>query len=136
MIESLFNSTTLPMLEQVVQFSQRRHSLLASNIANFDTPGYQVRDLSPDRFESALRDAIQTRNEGDSASLNRVGSRRTDPFRDVSRAAKGVLFHDQSNGDLEYQVAELSKNQTRHNMAVAIMESQFQLLQAAISERV
>jgi flagellar basal body rod protein FlgB len=36
---------------------------------------------------------------------------------------------------IEQQVAEMAKNQTRHNLALAILGSQFRLLQAAISER-
>jgi flagellar basal body rod protein FlgB len=37
---------------------------------------------------------------------------------------------------MEQQIAELSKNQMQHNLAVNLLASQFRLLQAAISERV
>jgi flagellar basal body rod protein FlgB len=36
---------------------------------------------------------------------------------------------------IERQVAEITKNQTEHNLALAVMNSQFRLLQVAISER-
>ena len=42
MIQGLFNSTTLPALEQTTVFAQRRHELLAGNIANIDTPDYRA----------------------------------------------------------------------------------------------
>lgn len=40
-------------------FTERRHELLASNIANLDTPDYRARDLSVDRFQNALADSIE-----------------------------------------------------------------------------
>lgn len=132
----MFDQTTIPVLEQVVQFAQSRHSILAGNIANIDTPGYRVRDLSPERFEAALRDAIHSRDQaGSPSSLGSVsaGQRRLE---EVSQDLEGMLFHDDSTGSLEHQVSEIAKNQLRHNLALAIMGNQFRLLQAAISERV
>ncbi|MDR2439345.1 MAG: hypothetical protein LBE12_08255, partial [Planctomycetaceae bacterium] len=40
---ALFDGTTVPVLEQVVNFDEARQALLAGNIANFDTPLYQAR---------------------------------------------------------------------------------------------
>ncbi len=53
MLESLFQSTTVTALEQVVNFTQARHTVLAGNIANIDTPGYQAKDLSVRGFSTA-----------------------------------------------------------------------------------
>ena len=36
--------------------------MLAGNIANMDTPGYQVRDLSVEDFQSQLREVIRKRH--------------------------------------------------------------------------
>ena len=129
---TIFRGTSIPVLEQVVNFAQARHGVLAGNIANMDTPGYQVRDLSPQRFQDLLKEAIANRNERpagpfaghDEAALRQVGAN-----------LQGILFHDRSNDSIEQQVAEMSKNQMQHNMALAIMNSQFRLLQSAISER-
>ena len=41
MFRQLFESSTLPMLEQVVNFTEARHGVLAGNMANLDTPGYR-----------------------------------------------------------------------------------------------
>ncbi len=50
------------MLEQVVDFAQSRHEVLAGNLANLDTPGYRVRDLSQTAFEKQLGEAIRVRD--------------------------------------------------------------------------
>lgn len=69
MIDKMFNSTTIPVLEQVMNFSQARHAVLAGNIANMDTPGYRVRDLSPEKFEAKLKEAL-TEHTPDRGSMS------------------------------------------------------------------
>src|SRR5436190_6124652 len=123
---TMFHGTSIPVLEQVVNFSQARHNVLAGNIANMDTPGYQVRDLSPQRFQELLKEGIASRDEHRSGPF--AGHDET-ALRQVGANLQGILFHDLSNDNIEYQVAEMSKNQMQHNMALAIMNSQFRLLQ-------
>ncbi len=179
MYQAIFENTTIPILEQVVYFTQARHHVLAGNIANLDTPGYRVRDLSVNDFRRQLRKAIEQRHRaariepqpqmvspGDLAYLLSAqlgGEERGDtialrgssqamgpsvtgsstpkePFRpavaDIVEKPKTILYHDDSNVGLEHQVTEMVKNQMEHNLALAIMTSQFRILQAAISERV
>ena len=146
---NLFQSTAIPVLEQVINYSQARHLVLAGNIANLDTPGYRVRDLSQEDFQSRLRDAIRQRHApsaktsasrmspGEMMAASSVGSRRRKPLMaEVAKDTKTILYHDQSNVGIEYQVTEMVKNQSQHNLALSIMASQFRLLQTAISERV
>ena len=130
---SLFQSTTIPLLEQVVNFTQARHGVLAGNLANLDTPGYKVRDLSPDLFEQRLKEAVDTSRYAMPSSPDETGY---DRFAEVKQSMKSILYHDQSDVSLEQQVMEITKNQMRHNLALTIMTNQFRLLQAAISEQV
>ena len=137
MISSVINSSNIPILEQVVQFAQARHQLLAGNIANLDTPGYRVRDLSLDTFQQRLKEAIQARqNDTTRVTPGVVTDSPDDALHRVEDSMKGILFHDNSNVGLEQQVTEISKNQMMHNMAIAIMSNQFRMLQTVISERV
>lgn len=136
MLSQLFAGTPIPALEQVVNFSQARHAVLAGNIANFDTPGYRVRDLSPERFQSRLTDALKRRDAQGPVSPGELNVFPSRQLKHVSQDMEGLLFHDDSNGALEQQVAALAKNQQQHNLAIAVMTNQFRLLQAAITERV
>jgi flagellar basal-body rod protein FlgB len=133
---ALWGGTTIPVLERVVGFAQARHSVLAGNIANMDTPGYRVRDLSEAAFASRLRDEIAARDRGETSALAGARGGRRASAGAADDALAGILYHDDSNPNVETQVAELSKNQIRHNLALAILNSQFRQLQAAISERV
>ena len=59
----MFSAPTLKSLEQTVAFTERRHAILAGNIANTDTPDYQSKDLSVDTFQKSLREAIQAERQ-------------------------------------------------------------------------
>ncbi len=140
MMPSMFESSTIPMLEQVVGFSQARHSVLAGNIANLNTPGYKTRDLSVDNFRSELKSALeaqkQPQKELSPGIMAGVASDSLDPMAEVKETMKAILYHDESDVGIEQQVVELGNNQFMHNMAISIMTSQFRLLETAISERV
>ncbi len=159
MIENLFQSSTIPVLEKVVQFTQARHGVLAGNIANLDTPGYKTRDLNVVAFREQLHSAVARGGSRRAASPGWVGavaplvgpnyqspglSRSDrggepidyDQFRDVDESMKSILFHDESDVALEKQITEIAKNQSLHNLAVSLMVSQMKLLSVAISEQV
>ncbi|WP_164102885.1 flagellar basal body rod protein FlgB [Candidatus Laterigemmans baculatus] len=137
MIQGLFQSTTLPALEQTTAFAARRHELLAGNIANVDTPDYRARDLSVSNFEQSLAAAIDAqRNPGELPPLASPGGAADDPMAGPRAAMETLVYHDGSDVNLERQVTEMSKNQSLHNMAISLMRHQFSVLRAAISERV
>lgn len=137
MIQGLFQSTTLPALEQTTAFAQRRHELLAGNIANLDTPDYRARDLSVENFETSLAAAVRAQqNPGELPPLQSPGEMPRDPMDGPREAMETLVYHDGSDVNLERQVTEMSKNQHLHNMAISLMRNQFSVLRAAISERV
>ena len=148
MLSSIFQSSTIPALEQVVNFTEARHGVLAGNIANLDTPGYKTRDLSPQQFQQALKEAIDVRKHPvlpyDSRSFDgsfTENARNQDTAKiaamsKVKDSMKSILRHDGDDVSMEQQVNELVKNQQQHNLAINIMSAQFRLLKAAITERV
>jgi len=137
MLSGVFQSTTIPILEQVVNFAQARHTVLAGNLANLHTPGYQARDLSVAEFQTRLREALDTRQQQRPArSPGELSTTWTEMAAEAAHNPKSILFHDQSDNAVELQVTEMVKNQLHHNMALTILASQFRLLQAAVSERV
>ena len=137
MMPNLFGSTTIPALAEVLNFAQARHTVLAGNIANVNTPGYRLRDLSPTAFQQKLKEALaESQRSNHSLSPGITQSQPGDSLRDVRPSLENLIYHDDTNIDLEKQVAEMTKNQLLHNFALQIMTDQFQLLQTAISERV
>jgi flagellar basal-body rod protein FlgB len=148
MLSSIFQSSTIPVLEQVVNFTEARHGVLAGNVANLDTPGYKTRDLSPALFQERLKEAIEVRKQPvtpyDSRSfgLTSVDSAQKHEadqlaaFSKVKDSMKSILRHDGDDVSMEQQINEIVKNQQQHNLAINIMSAQFRLLKTAITERV
>ncbi|TWU64782.1 MULTISPECIES: flagellar basal body rod protein FlgB [Crateriforma] len=129
----ILNSGTLPALQETLNFAQKRHDLLASNIANLSTPGYRARDISVDDFQQALSDSIAGYNDRPSGSVTPFT--RDDVFSGPRAATEQIVYHDDSDVSLEQQVTEIGKNQHLQSMAITTMRSQFALLRAAITER-
>ena len=129
----IFNSTTIPALEQTLTFAQRRHELLAGNIANFDTPDYRSRDLDVGDFQNALAESIDASRQPAVQSVS--PTTRDDIYSGPRAATEQVVFHDGSDVSMEHQVTKLAKNQHLHSLAITTMRSQFSLLRAAITER-
>lgn len=136
-LDSMFSGTTIPALQETVRFAEARHRILAGNIANIDTPGYQVRDLSPERFQELLSKAIESKRRGDAtSSISYDAGDERDPIRRVRDEMKAILRHDGSDVGLEPQILQIAKNQSLHSLSIALLRKQFALLQTAISERV
>lgn len=137
MWSSWLNDSTIPALEQSLAFAQRRHVLLAGNIANSDVPGYRTRDLSETEFQDALKQSIEAAKSPETQSPGHLstkpGSRVTaeEKVRDVRNQ---VLYLDGSDVSMEQQITQISKNALFHDTAIALMRSQFQTIHSAITE--
>lgn len=136
-IMNIFESTAIPVLQEVIGFAQARHEILVGNVANVNTPGYRGRDLSVETFQERLRDAIDAqRKTGSTLPPGQIGKQRDNAMQEVRDSTRSILYHDGTDIGMEQQVLEISKNQYMHNMAITIMGAQFRMLQTAISERV
>lgn len=145
---SIFKGSALPAVEQTMQFTERRHALLAGNVANADTPGYQTRDLSVTAFQSALKEAMEASRQGPRPPQGKFalgagtqtsgydGISKSQAMENVRESMKQILYHDGSDVGMETQVTEIAKNQLMNSTAVAILRSQFHQLKMAISESV
>lgn len=138
MFNGIFQNASLDLLTESVKFAERRHQLLASNIANMDTPGYQTQDISVDGFQNALRDKLEARaSESQSPSATQVnGLSQEQAQENIHKSFENILYHDGSNVSLEQQVTEISKNQAMHSTAITILRHQMHQLKMAIGESI
>jgi flagellar basal-body rod protein FlgB len=132
MLTGLFQSSTIPVLQEVVNFSQARHAILAGNIANLDTPGYKARDLSVEDFQARLKEAIEDRDQPQVVSPGETGFAPQPQMAEVAKSSRSILRHDLGNVDMETQVTEMVKNQMQYSTALTILTDQFKQLQTAI----
>jgi flagellar basal-body rod protein FlgB len=144
LIDQLTNADAIPTLEAMVQFSGQRQKLIASNIANFDTPAYQPLDVSPFEFQRQLGEAVDQRRAEYGTGR---GPLELPATREVEQTATGlkltprpsgrnVLFHDRNSRDLERTMQDLVENVATFRVASELLKSRVDLLRTAISERV
>jgi len=148
-LKPLFNSKTLPILEKMAAFGERRQEVLASNIANIDTPGYKTRDLPVEAFQEALAEAMHQLTESKSPTQSvSLGYQQpqdsTANFEDLfpqtlfqasESLPHNVTFQDGGNRSIEHEVMEMTKNAMMQNFVLEILMSQMNDLQSVISEK-
>lgn len=144
----MFTPGITQSLEETIAFAERRHAILAGNLANMDTPGYKTRDLSVPEFQASLKQLMAADkmrgvapSPGDGsldAASGAKGPRlaHEQAVREVRDASTQVVYHDGSDDNLETQIAEIAKNQSMHSTAVALLKSQYRTMQMAIAGNV
>ncbi len=127
----------LESLDSLLQFHQNalnlrgfRQQLLASNIANADTPGYKARDID---FAAALRDA----SAGRSASLRTSnekhlgGSTRDEPAAVLYRTVQQPSI-DGNTVDMDVERNRFAENAVHYDANLTFLNSQIKLMLAAL----
>lgn len=116
---TLFDSTQLG-LEAAMRGAALRQTLLTSNMANVNTPGYQRKDVD---FHAALRAAQQT-----GAALESVAFQpQTESGRTVRPDGSGV--------DPDQEAAALAENALEYQALVTVAGARNAILQTAMGVR-
>lgn len=132
--KALFNSGLIPTYGKLADLAATRHKLIASNVANANTIGYQKRDMD---FDKELRKAI---------SKPKIAAGVTDPRHiPLSNAPGGPVKITQlkqnpnSGGvntvDIEEEMADLAQNQIVFDYGAEMLGRKFKALKAAIRGR-
>ena len=145
MIQDLSSAGAKQSLGLMLRFAAQRQKILAHNIANIDTPGFQGKDVDPKKFQKMLGDAIDERRERNGGAFGalKLGSSReieTDSRGNLKlnpmTATDGVLFHDRNQRDLERMMQDLVENASMFRVAADLMRQQRSQIQSAIAQRV
>lgn len=116
---SMIETPLMRGLERVLDLSSARHQIIATNLANVDTPGYRTRDLRP--FAGEVEQAMAGDYDGGSIST-------------LTHEIPGLLERpDGNNVSVERESLLLAQNQLRFSVAVAFLKSEFHTLSAAIN---
>ena len=113
---SMIDTPLMRGLERVLDLSAFRHQVIATNLANVDTPGYRTRDLRP--FAGEIEQAMA----GEESSL----SVRNPIVHPVAHEIRGLLERpDGNNVSVERESLLLAQNQLRFQVAVAFLKAEF-----------
>jgi len=116
----------IDILKKTLNVSWLKNKAITNNIANVDTPGYKREVV---RFDSVLSSAMAENQ------LTKTHPKHIDPSSDGPRIEKerNTSFRkDDNNVDIDTEMAELSKNQMRFNIATQQLNSKLTRLKKAI----
>lgn len=142
MLTGITGGGALPMLEKVLAFTEARNKVLAENIANITTPGYQAKQLDARAFQAALREAADKRaDRGGRLELKSTDQFRTDEggrleVTPTLEPPENLLFHDGTNARIEREMSDLAENAMMHQAATELLKNYYDGVKKAISGRV
>jgi flagellar basal-body rod protein FlgB len=125
---SMIDTPLMRGLERVLDVSAYRHQVIASNLANVDTPGYRTRDVR--EFAGEIEQAMAGADEPSLPGISYAGT----SFTPVAHQIRGLLERpDGNNVSVEREALLLAQNQLRFQVAVAFLKSEFHTMSSAIS---
>lgn len=109
--------------EQALMLRARRHEVLATNIANADTPGYRARDID---FQAALRQATEAAASGtpESAAVNEPALLYRNPWQ---------RSQDGNSVEMQVEQAALADNAVHYQATLNFLAGSFSGLKLAIT---
>ncbi len=139
-MDGIIGNRTISALEQMAAFTEARQKVIADNIANVDTPGYQHKKVDLDGFQQAMAEAMQGRSSqqdlgpvtSDQVQRNDAGQMVLQP--DVE-PADNIAFHDGTNGQIEKDMTEMARNLLMHQVSVDMVRHHYRMIETAIRGR-
>ena len=120
---SMIETPLMRGLERVLDLSAYRHQVIATNLANVDTPGYRTRDVR--EFGGEIERAMAEDGQAPFAEA---------AFAPVTHEVRGLLERpDGNNVSVERESLLLAQNQLRFEVAVAFLKDEFHTLSSAIN---
>ncbi len=129
----LFQDPTLQAIGPYMSRLSKRQQIVASNLANYDTPGYKTKDVS---FHATIQELLSETTEP--LRTNRTGHvqgwlqgpPQVQPY-EVSGLVSGI---DQNNVDLDRELLKLSETSFGYSMMAEILKGKFRTLAFSINE--
>ena len=132
MSKVFFEDNGMRTMEKYLDLAVQRQSLIASNIANVDTPGYKTVDLS---FEQELRGA--TASEGsrlETTNSHHFGITPDSQTASVKQVEGLTVRNDMNNVNIDREMAQVSTNALKFSMVAQLIAGKFRTLKSVIQE--
>ena len=129
--------TELPlfsMLKTRMRWLETRQRLLAENVANAETPGYQGRDLKALDFTRQLQAATSVQMVSTNAG-HLAGSAQTDPSFQADRSQAFETSPRGNSVSLEEEMMRIAQNQMDHQTAATLYSRSLGLIKTAIGRK-
>lgn len=125
----------LETLNTAIGLRAHRHQVLASNIANADTPGYKARDFD---FRSAMQKAVGGQAGASGLALATTASRHLDGSASASPVALQFRSETQSavdgnTVDMDVERSSIAENSLQYEVLTRLISDRFSGIRAALA---
>ncbi len=121
---NLFDNS-IDVLQKSLDMYLMRHSVIADNIANAETPFFKARRVN---FEGELQKAVEDKQNGvagrDIASVEPT----------ITEDVESESGQDRNTVDMDREMAAMTKNDMKYSAATQAVSKKFALMRYAISE--
>lgn len=128
-MERLLNQGSMPVLEQMLDFTDARQRLLGDDVVNASTPGYVQQDLSLQEFQGMLQQKVTEQADAGPGNVNF-----DDIAMEIEHPTRGMLFHDGNNRSMDQLMSDQAKNALMHSLAVELLRDQYSVMEMALKE--
>ena len=120
---------TIELLTTAMKVAQTNHRIIANNLANVDTPGFNPVQLD---FQRTLRQALMGRGR---ISLRRTRAQHIDAqrFRPVIESVVIGSKNDYNKVDMDREITNLSKNTGRYTLFGSLVVKRFQTIKSMLN---
>ena len=131
---SLTGAPLISMLKTRMQWHQTRQKLLAENVSNADTPGFQPKDLRVPTFapSGAVTGGALAVERTNPAHLASASGRRGE---DASHARRFEVTPSGNAVSLEDEMLKVAQNQSDYQLAASLYQKSLQMLRTAVGRR-
>ena len=126
MSDGLFTDTNYLLARKMMDYTTTRQEALASNLANFETPGYKRMDVSGD-FQTQLQNAVENKSTT-AADLNRIQPQIVTDDSAVSTRGDG------NNVEMDKEMMEMNRNSVEYEYAVKYVNYNYNMIRASIND--
>ena len=137
MFDLLSKNDMVNTMDKALTVASRRMSLVASNVANIDTPGYQTRDLP---FHETLK-AILNNEHRQALPMSRTHARHipsprdnASPFSSVNQVVNAYERNDGNDVNLDKETMKIMQTRGTYNQAALFTQSAIRRVFTAIRE--
>lgn len=127
----LFQDPTLQAIGPYMSRLSRRQQIVASNLANIDTPGYKTKDVS---FHATIQELLNETPTMRSDHPRHIQGPFMGPATAVAFEEAGLLSGvDGNNVDLDRELLKLSETSFGYSMMAQILKGKFRTLSMSIN---
>jgi flagellar basal-body rod protein FlgB len=126
-MDALFGKS-IETLSGVLDFRSERHKVIASNIANIDTPNYRPKDLV---FKEELKALV---NNEDGVTMTRTRKNHLSERSIPGNKADFEVIDAGEKVDLDAEMAKLAENNLMYNLTVEFLSRKFRGLNTVLRD--